>query len=133
MQLCDETGLMRIAVALREALVNAIYHGNLDLTLAAARGGPGLVRRTGRAAPARGAFADRRVHVTARETRTEATYVIRDEGRGFDPAALLRSDLAPEPRSRAPAAGLFLIRTFMDEVRHNDVGNEITMVKRRDR
>jgi anti-sigma regulatory factor (Ser/Thr protein kinase) len=27
--------------------------------------------------------------------------------------------------------GLLLIRTFMDEVRHNERGNEITMVKRR--
>src|SRR5262249_39790645 len=32
MQLCDRTGWMRIAVALREAVTNAIYHGNLELT-----------------------------------------------------------------------------------------------------
>ncbi len=28
-------------------------------------------------------------------------------------------------------SGLLLIRTFMDQVRHNPLGNEITMIKRR--
>jgi anti-sigma regulatory factor (Ser/Thr protein kinase) len=27
--------------------------------------------------------------------------------------------------------GLFLIRLFMDEVRHNERGNEITLIRRR--
>ena len=31
MKLCDENGLIRVAVALREALVNAIQHGNLEV------------------------------------------------------------------------------------------------------
>src|SRR5207237_1886297 len=31
MRLCDENGLIRVAVALREALVNAIHHGNLEI------------------------------------------------------------------------------------------------------
>ena len=70
--------------------------------------------------------------MTACETRTEATYVIRDEGRGFDPAAL-SDPTSPQNLDRLTGRGLFLIRTFMDEVRHNDVGNEITLVKRRDR
>ena len=122
---------MRIAVALREALVNAIYHGNLDLTRScSSRTMPSSP--TGRsAAGARTAYARRRVHVTARETRTEATYVIRDEGQGLRSAAL-PDPTSPQNLDARTGRGLFLIRTFMDEVRHNDVGNEITLVKRAD-
>ena len=79
-----------------------------------------------------GAFAERRVHVTARETRNDVTYVIRDEGRGFDPTTL-PDPTDPANLERSTGRGLFLIRTFMDEVRHNAIGNEITLVKRRDR
>ena len=50
MHLCDRTGWMRIAVALREALVNAIYHGNLELTSQLLRGRRVRVRSAGRAA-----------------------------------------------------------------------------------
>ena len=130
MQLCDHGGWIRIAVALREAFVNAIYHGNLELTQLLEQDQVSfteLAQQRRREA----AFADRRVHVTACETRTEATYVIRDEGRGFDPAAL-GDPTSPQNLDRPNGRGLFLIRTFMDEVRHNDVGNEITLIKRAD-
>jgi len=36
----------------------------------------------------------------------------------------------PENLQRTHGRGLLLIRSFMDEVKHNAVGNEITMVKR---
>ena len=132
MQLCDQTGWMRIAVALREALVNAIYHGNLELTSNLLEEDESAFAQLAERRPREGAFSRRRVHVTARETRSEATYVIRDEGRGFDPSAL-PDPTEPEYLERRTGRGLFLIRTFMDEVRHNAVGNEITLVKRRDR
>ena len=75
-------------------------------------------------------YRDRRVHFVAEESRTEAAYVVGDEGPGFDPASL------PDPTDPANlhkeyGRGLLLIRTFMDEVHHNDRGNEITMIKRR--
>lgn len=129
MRLCDETGRIQVAVALREALVNAIVHGNLEVSSTLLDHDPGafqaLVERRRRESP----YRDRRVHVTARETRTEATYVVRDEGPGFDPRDL------PDPTDLAnlekpSGRGLMLIRTFMDEVRHNEKGNEICMVMR---
>jgi CheY-like chemotaxis protein/anti-sigma regulatory factor (Ser/Thr protein kinase) len=132
MHLCDRTGWMRIAVALREAVVNAIYHGNLELTSQLREDDESAFDRLAEQRLAEGAFAGRRVHVTARETRNDVTYVIRDEGRGFDPATL-PDPTDPANLERSTGRGLFLIRTFMDEVRHNAVGNEITLVKRRDR
>jgi DNA-binding response OmpR family regulator len=132
MQLCDETGLIRVAVALREALVNAIYHGNLELTSQLLEVDESAWAELAAQRRRQPGFAERRVHVLARETRTEVTYVIRDEGQGFDPT-VLPDPTEPENLHRRTGRGLFLIRTFMDEVGHNAVGNEITLVKRRDR
>jgi CheY-like chemotaxis protein len=131
MDLFDRTEWMRIGVALREALVNAIYHGNLELTSTLLEEDEAKFARLAKERPRQTAFASRRVYVSACETRREATYVIRDEGSGFDPASL-PDPTDPANLDRRTGRGLFLIRTFMDEVRHNSAGNEITLVKRRE-
>jgi CheY-like chemotaxis protein len=131
MKLCDETGLIQVAVALREALVNAMFHGNLELTSDIRekdeRAYMDLAERRRALIP----YRDRRVHVTAKETRSEATYVVLDEGPGFDPSAL-PDPTDPANLEKVSGRGLLLIRTFMDAVTHNERGNAITMVKRRD-
>jgi anti-sigma regulatory factor (Ser/Thr protein kinase) len=117
-----------VGVALREALDNAILHGNLEVKTEVPRGEQAhydLVADRCRQLP----YRDRRVHLSVKESPAEAVYVIRDEGPGFDPNRL------PDARNPAhleqyPERGLRLIRTFMDEVRHNPAGNEITLVKR---
>jgi CheY-like chemotaxis protein/anti-sigma regulatory factor (Ser/Thr protein kinase) len=127
--LCDENEAIRVGVALREALDNAILHGNLEVKTEALRGEQAhhdLVAEQSRRPP----YRDRRVYLSVTESPTEAVYVIRDEGLGFNPHRL------PDARNPAnleqfPERGLRLIRTFMDEVRHNQAGNEITLVKRR--
>jgi len=129
MRICDENGLIRVAVALREALSNAILHGNLELSSGLREGDGETYYELMRARRQEEPYEDRYVHVNARESRTEAVYVIRDEGRGFDLSTL------PDPNDPAnvekvSGRGLLLIRTFMDEVRHNKEGNEITMIKR---
>jgi CheY-like chemotaxis protein/anti-sigma regulatory factor (Ser/Thr protein kinase) len=129
MKLCDENEALRVGVALREALDNAILHGNLEVKTDALRGEQAhldLVTERRRQAP----YCDRRVHLSVKESLDQADYVIRDEGPGFEPHKL------PDARNPAnleqfPERGLRLIRTFMDEVHHNQAGNEITLVKRR--
>lgn len=131
MRLCDGTGLIRVNVALGEALSNAILHGNLELDSALREDDEaiyyGLARRRRPLPP----YCDRRVRVTERETVEGVTYLIQDDGPGYDPGTL------PDPNDpanleRASGRGLLLIRTFMDEVTHNARGNEITMFKRRE-
>lgn len=128
---CDEGARMRVGIAVREALSNAIEHGNLE--------GPSALKDADHAAFHRliaerreqPPYRDRRTHVTVRESPADLTVVIRDEGRGFSPADL-PDPTAPENMERAHGRGLLLIRTFVDEVAHNAVGNEITLRKRRD-
>jgi anti-sigma regulatory factor (Ser/Thr protein kinase) len=57
---------------------------------------------------------------------------VRDEGCGFDPA-ILPDPLAPENLLKANGRGIFLMRSFMDEMTFNrvqDGGMEVRMVKR---
>jgi len=115
-----------------EALLNAMQHGNLEMSSELKekdeRGFQTLLQQRRREKP----YLTRRVYVTARESPAEATYVIRDEGPGFDPSKL-PDPTDPSNLDRVSGRGLLLIRTFMDKVHHNTNGNEITMVKRRDR
>jgi CheY-like chemotaxis protein len=132
MKLCDEIGRIRVSVALQEALVNAIHHGNLEigseLREKDEQGYYQLIEQRRKQKP----YRTRRVHIIAKESPAEATYVVRDEGPGFDPNAL-PDPTDPSNLERCYGRGLLLIRTFMDEVYHNEIGNQITLIKRRDR
>lgn len=128
----DETEQFRLSIALHEALTNAIFHGNLELSSALRRDDEGsdAFHRLAADRSATPPWSGRRVTVTTRLSREEAQVTVRDEGPGYDVALL------PDPRDPARVEavggrGLFLIRLFMDEVRHNDRGNEITLIRRR--
>jgi CheY-like chemotaxis protein/anti-sigma regulatory factor (Ser/Thr protein kinase) len=129
MKLTDENGLIRVAVALREALVNAIQHGNLEVGSQVREQDEKLYHALVEERRQQEPYQDRRVHVIAKESRAEAVYIIRDEGPGFDPTQL-PDPTDPANLEKVSGRGLLLIRTFMDEVEHNAQGNEITMVKR---
>jgi CheY-like chemotaxis protein len=129
--LCDETGMIRVAVALHEALVNAIVHGNLEIATPPGGLDDKALRKLVAERRNDDAVRDRRINLIVEESRSEAVYVIQDDGPGFNLTAL------PEPGDpatleKSAGRGLLLIRTFMDEVFHNESGNQITMVKRRD-
>jgi serine/threonine-protein kinase RsbW len=62
----------------------------------------------------------------------EVTIRIRDQGEGFDPA-LVANPLESENLLKSSGRGIFLIRSFMDDVRWQrapEGGMEIRMVKR---
>jgi CheY-like chemotaxis protein len=131
----DFTGRLRIGLALKEAILNALFHGNLEIGAAELEQVQHtLIREQDlsiveqrRAQPL---YHDRTIFVDVRIDPDEARFIVRDDGKGFDVAAVLgamdANDLASE-RGR----GLVLMRTFMDEVAYNSAGNEVTMVKRR--
>jgi serine/threonine-protein kinase RsbW len=101
----DEDECFHVSVAAREAAVNAVLHGN-------------------EYAPSK--------QVTARLENTGAALVITisDQGKGLDPATL-PDPLAPENLLRGSGRGIFLMRSFMDEVHFRQLhpGLELTLVK----
>jgi len=95
-----------ILMALREALANAIKHGNQQ-------------------------DASKHVHLEMDVVADTLAISIRDEGPGFDPEAVA-DPLAPENRLKTSGRGIFYMRTFMDEIRfqrHPAGGMEIVLKK----
>jgi anti-sigma regulatory factor (Ser/Thr protein kinase) len=127
--LCDETAMTRVCIALEEALLNAIFHGNLELSSDLRQDGEEAYYRLADERRGRAPFCDRQVFCSARLSRAEVNVTIRDEGPGFDPSTL-PDPTDPANLGRIGGRGLLLIRTFMDSVTHNQSGNEITLVKR---
>lgn len=125
----QETEIFRSGMALSEALMNAICHGNLQVNSSLREDDPSgyrdELRRRQRLAP----YKDRQVQVRARVSPTDVTYEVRDQGPGFDRDRLL-DPTAPENLMKLSGRGLYLIHTFMDHVDHNESGNEIRMRKR---
>lgn len=130
MDLCTQSEMVRIGTALTEALANAIDHGNLELDSELREQDDHTYRDLADERKAQSPYKDRRVFVSVRFQSDEAEFVIRDEGPGFDHTDL-PDPLDPENMLRASGRGLLLIQAFMDEVRFNDAGNEITLIKRR--
>ncbi len=109
LQVADELGGFAqskadLEIALREALANAIIHGNRN---------------------------HRKKRVLLRcygEPEVGVLIVVRDEGSGFDPRDV------PDPRSAERiflhhGRGIFLMRELMDRVEHRDGGREVLLFK----
>ncbi len=130
LDVCDESDRTRIGVALEEALANALYHGNLEVG-SELRGEDDrqyhtLIVERLHSPP----YRDRRILVEAAMSRERATFVVRDQGTGFDPAKL-PDPTDPANLEKASGRGLLLMRTFMDEVAYNEEGNAVTLTKHR--
>lgn len=136
MQFTDFAGRLQMGVSLKEAVLNALFHGNLQITrdeIAAVSDRllgddeVSLVDQR-RAQPE---FRDRKIYVHVEIDRRQAKFVVRDDGPGFDVAQYAATPgAAPELEERR---GFSLIRTFMDEVQFNAQGNEVTLIKRREK
>lgn len=128
--LCGQADRTRVGVALEEALTNALYRGNLEVSSELREEDDKkyhtLVTQRRQQAP----YRDRRIYVEVTLTCQQAVFRIRDEGPGFDPSTL-SDPTHPANLEKPGGRGILLMRTFMDEVAYNQAGNEITLVKRR--
>jgi serine/threonine-protein kinase RsbW len=104
----DADEALNVGLAVREAVINAVLHGNRQ---------------------------DRRlkVNVTLESDDDGLRATVRDEGHGFDPSAT-PDPTDGENRLRTSGRGLLLMQAFVDEVRFRRPrggGTEVTMTKRR--
>jgi CheY-like chemotaxis protein/anti-sigma regulatory factor (Ser/Thr protein kinase) len=124
----DETDLVRIGMALREALMNAIEHGNLEISSHLREDDEDAYHRLIKSRRNEDPYRQRSLYVGVQESRLGVTYTIRDEGPGFDPTKC-GDPTDPANLEKTSGRGLLLMRAFMDEVTFNASGNEITMSK----
>src|SRR5205823_758089 len=85
MGLVDVNGRIRVGVALEEALLNGLYHGNLEVSSELRQDGGNAFQELAEQRRRRPPYAARRLHVHVRLRPEEAVFVVRDEGPGFDP------------------------------------------------
>ena len=130
LRLCPRPECLRLGVAIEEALLNSYYHGNLEVGSELREKDHRLYHDTAARRARESPYRDRRIYVAAKITPTQATYTIRDEGAGFDPATL-PDPTDPVNLDRPCGRGMLLMRTFMDNVIYNDRGNEVTLFKER--
>jgi serine/threonine-protein kinase RsbW len=101
----DEDNLFRLTMAVREAAVNAVLHGNEYDPV-------------------------KKITASFENTGKSLVVVITDQGKGID-AENLPDPTAPENILRGTGRGIFLIRSLMDEVHFRQLhpGTELTLVK----
>lgn len=128
-RLADEVDRLRVGIAVEEALLNALYHGNLEVSSDLKEQDPNLFEETARQRCLEEPYRNRRIFVDAFVSRESAKFTIRDEGCGFDPT-MLPDPCDPENLEKPSGRGILLMRSFMDEISFNDQGNQVTLVKR---
>jgi CheY-like chemotaxis protein len=136
MRLTDFAGRLQIGVALKEALLNALFHGNLEITAEEMKAVEGKLLSPGEVSlveqrRSQPPYCDRRILVEVKLSPEEARFVVRDQGKGFDVAAVPRlceCGVLEAEKGR----GLWLMRSFMDEVGFDATGSQVTMTKRAD-
>ena len=109
----DEDSLHWVSVSIRESVINAIKHGNRSDT-------------------SKHVFVEFETNTPAGGDVPELTIRVRDQGEGFDPETVA-NPLDPENLLKSSGRGIFLIRSFMDDMqlrRAPEGGMEIRMVKR---
>jgi serine/threonine-protein kinase RsbW len=101
----DEDQCFHVAMAVREAAVNAVLHGN-DYD------------------------PEKKISASFENTGKSLVITIADQGEGVD-LQKLPDPLAPENLLRGTGRGIFLIRSFMDEVNFRQLhpGTELILVK----
>lgn len=101
----DEESAQRIMMAVREAAVNAVVHGNAY-------------------------DPKKKVTLSYENTGSSLVVSVTDQGKGLREEDL-PDPLAPENLLKPSGRGIFLIRSFMDEVRFRQLhpGTEITLIK----
>ncbi|HOC42926.1 MAG TPA: ATP-binding protein [Thermoanaerobaculales bacterium] len=103
---CDGDQLYWVVTALREALANAVRHGNHLLP-------------------------ERKVHVDLSVDAEAVTIRVEDEGEGFDPSQI-PDPTVPENLLRPSGRGIFYMQQFMNRVQFSRApggGTSVLMVK----
>ena len=104
----DEDDRLNVGIAVREAVINAVAHGNKS-------------------------DRSRKVSVVLQATASTVKARVTDQGEGFDPAATA-DPTSGDNVFRTSGRGLLLIRAFVDTVDfkyREGRGMEVTLVKRR--
>lgn len=130
---CDHDTVELVRLALVEMIINAIEHGNLEITFneksEAMKGGNYFdfinVRQGNQL------YRSRKVRIEYSITPDEARYTISDDGVGFNHKRFFERDITDVNQDFRPhGRGIFLSKKIFDEVWYNEDGNRVMLVKK---
>lgn len=123
-----------IKLAFREAVVNAIFHGNLGITKPddTEKDVSDLCKEETEKLTASDPLGklNRKVKISLSVDKNVITVTICDEGEGFDPKEK-KDPTNPENLMKTKGRGRTFMEFGFDKVTYNTKGNEVTMVKER--
>ena len=122
-----------IRLSLVEIIINAIEHGNLDISYQekseALRSGTYFEFITQRQSDPR--YRDRMVCIEYDINPKLVSYIITDDGRGFDHSSFLKNGIgAGAADLKQHGRGLYMSQKIFDEIKFNKKGNGVTLVKK---
>ncbi len=118
----------KLAICLQECLTNAIIHGNFGLDSKLKEADWAEFDRRIKECENDPSFSEKSVSILFQQTPTLMRFTVCDDGHGFNPNNL-PDPTDPSSWLKLSGRGILFIRSYMDEVHWNDVGNQIVMSK----
>lgn len=128
---CPARDRTRIRMTLEEALLNALYHGNLEMNSRVRGMNLRLYHELAESRLSQTPYRDRVISVKVGQAEDMVSWEISDAGNGFDSTPFLDAEEA-SMLERPYGRGILLMRTVMDEVAFNEKGNSVCLTKYRD-
>lgn len=127
----DANEIILIRIGLREMIINAIEHGNLEITyeektraLEENNYFELLSRR--RTDPR---YLNRKVRIDSIISADRAVFRITDDGNGFDAQAYLNMRETEKAHTDSHGRGILMTRQVFDEIRYNRKGNQVLLIR----
>ena len=127
----DEANINIFAAALYEVAINAIEHGNLGITYETKKEWiekniyHEKLTELLKTEKAKNTF----VEISLEVENDCITLIVQDKGAGFKPQKAIEK-IEREDVRRNSGRGMMMMKSYFDEIKYNETGNSITLLKR---
>jgi anti-sigma regulatory factor (Ser/Thr protein kinase) len=127
----DNESIGQVRIGLRELLINAVEHGNLNISFdekseAMANNNYFIFIRNRQEAPE---YKDKKITVEYSLSPSKVVYRITDSGDGFDVASTFKSVKTNTEDLKLHGRGILMATGIFDKVSYNTKGNMVTLTK----
>jgi len=130
-KLLEKNKIFEITLALKEIIINAIEHGNLNIsyeekTQAQLNDTFENLLKERQKNPK---YKDKKVLISSIVSSKKIAFKIQDEGKGFDHRKLEKEKNKANEKELSHGRGIIITKSVFDKVIYNDIGNQVTLVK----
>lgn len=124
----DRSRIDEIKIALQEIIINAIEHGNLEISfkdkskfLENGINIEDIIKKYSK----KEKYSDRKVTITYCNNKNKVIYKIKDEGKGFNWKNTVKKIIKKDNLMLEHGRGLLLANKYFDKLKFNEKGNEV--------